>query len=88
MDKTVQVSVKMVATSEGYYLGRIIRIGEEFLYEGGLNNRGNLPMWADPLDADWDKKAKVKAKVKAAPVAKTASPLPALPSLNLGLKSV
>ncbi len=59
----VNVSVEMIATSEGYYSNRIIRVGEKFQYKGGLNRSGGLPIWADPVDANWNKKVEVKEVV-------------------------
>lgn len=69
MSKIIMVSVLMVATSEGYYKNRIIRVGEQFLYEGGLNRKNELPLWAEPVDAEAAEKAVEAALKKAKGVA-------------------
>lgn len=80
MSKAIQlVSVMMVATSEGYYKNRIIRVDEEFLYQGGLNRMGGLPIWADPLDKDWKAKLDKKPVAPVLPVAPEAPLLPPAP---------
>lgn len=66
MEKKVEkVSVKVKAIAEGYYQNRIIRVGEEFTYNGGLNAKGTLPLWVESLEKEVKKKAdKKEAKVE------------------------
>jgi len=93
--EVIYVKVKMKAFSPGYYGGKIIQDGEEFLYEGGLNRAGQLPLWAEVVDEKFDlekvkaehakkklaeaKKVEKKAEVKEVDASVAA---PALPPLN------
>lgn len=66
--EALTVKVKVRANDMGYYKGRIVNIGQEFIYEGGLNRSGGLPRWVDVIDENFKMpKAKAPAKKAAAP---------------------
>lgn len=74
--KSTNVKVKVRATSEGYYGDRIIRIGEEFVYEGALNRQNKLPLWVEALEKFESPKAvKADPAAPAAPVAEPVAPV-------------
>ena len=60
MTEEKSVNIKVEAISMGYYLGKIIKQGAVFNFEGKLN-KGKLPLWVkacDPKDDPKNKKVK------------------------------
>jgi len=40
-----ETAIRVVAITEGYYMGRIIQKGQKFTYRGALKKDGGLPLW-------------------------------------------
>jgi hypothetical protein len=64
--KIILVSVHVKAIEVGYYNNQIIPVGTEFIYKGGLNRAGGLPLWVEPIDKKEAEKIVAEAKAKAA----------------------
>lgn len=77
--KEIKVSVKLKAISDGYYKGSVIKAGEIFQYEGGLNRSNGLPLWTEPAEK-FDLKAAIEAAKPKSAAVKGEAPA-ALPSL-------
>ena len=55
-----KVNVACIASNEGYF-GKIIRVGEEFIYTGVLQD-GRFPKWCDPVKPYESKFDKMEAE--------------------------
>ncbi len=68
-----EVKVNCVATSDGYFNGKIIKDGSKFIFDGILKD-GNFPLWCEPTKPYVSKFSKLGSKKPVAkPVAKKAA---------------